>query len=195
MCILALAVVTAVVAETTVAPGDDSTGLMTTEPPPITEFSLDIHHMQSTTSSIQFRWDAAVPEWMKVSSFSITVAKIGSEVDSLMTYPEVPGREDYFEAEDLIKDAEWTVCVTSKVLNGTSNPQEVEFKDCFDSFTIPYIRPDSVYVLFLVFGYIILMILVGYISWKCAVSRKEKAQAEAEAAAAAEDEEEDKKAN
>lgn len=193
LCVLSLALVCAVYAETTVDPGDDSTGPVTTAEPPITEFSLDLQHVKSTTSSVVFRWDTAVPDWMKVLSFSVTAAVIDSESDAVMTYPKLPANEDYFEAEELVKDTDWKVCVTSSVRNGTAaDAQVIEIKECLDSFTIPYIRDDSVVGLFIVIGTITALVLAGVISWKCAVMKQEKAAA-AKAAAAEEEENEDSK--
>jgi len=193
LCLLSLALACAVYAESTVAPGDDTTGPVTTAEPPVTEFSLAIKHLKSTTDSIVFKWDAAVPEWMKVKRYSISAAIKNSDSDAVMTYPDLPAYEDYFEADDLVKDAEWDVCITSTVTNGTAaNAEVVQFKQCFDSFTIPYIRPDSVYALIIVIAVLTALVLAGVIQWKCAVMKQEK---EAAAAAAAEEENEDKKDN
>ena len=182
--LVTMALVSAVMCDTTVSADDDGvtgTGMPMTTEEPITEFALIINHMESSTSSIKFKWEAKVPKWMKVQSYAITASQVESE--AVMTYPALPGHEDSFEAEDLVKDSIYDVCITSEVMNDT---ESLEFRDCFESFTIPYIRPDSVYVLVIVVFVFTLLIMIGYCSW-----RRDVAKAEAAAAAAAEAEEEE----
>jgi len=190
--VLALALLaTCAVAETTVAFDD-----LTTDAPVevITAYNISIQHLQSTTSSVRFKWSTSIPDWMSVQNFEITATRLDSDSKSVISYPPVPKYKNFFEAEDLVKDAKWEICVTTHLLNGTSsaNPEEVEVPTCFLSKTIPYIRADSLYWMFIVLGYIVLMIIIGYVSHRCAVARKEKEEAEA---LAAEEDDEDKKQN
>ena len=177
--LVVMALASAVICETTASADDDGvtgTDMPMTTQAPITKFALVIKHMESSTSSIKFMWEARVPKWMKVQSYAITASQVDSE--AVMTYPALPGFEDFFEADDLVEDSQYDVCITSQVMNDT---ESMELRDCFKSFTIAYVRQDSVYVLFLVIAYILLMLLIGYVSWRCAVAKAEKKAAAAEA--------------
>ena len=171
--LIAMAVFSTAKSETTVSVNDVKVIPMTTEEP-ITEFSLQISHLESSTSAITFLCAPRVPKWMKVESYDITASKKGS--GAVMTYPKQPGDTVTFEVNDLVRDSQFEVCVTCHVLNNT---EPVEFLECFDSFTIPFFRPDSLYVLSIVIGYFLAMVLIGYIAWRCAVYKAKKEAAEA----------------
>jgi len=157
--------------------------LVTTEGP-ILVFSIEMYHRESTTSSISIIWRPRIPEGIEIEKYQIRTQKLDS--DSIITTPDLPPTTTEYIVEDLIKESKWQVCVVATIKNDTQIDEEQE---CIESFTIPYIRPDSVYVLAIVILVIMSLIIAGYVSWRCAVSAAE--QRAEEAAAAEDDGEED----
>ena len=151
--------------------------LVTTEAP-ITEFSIELYHRESTTSSVSIVWRPLIPEGIKITKYRIETNKQDSE--SVTTSPELPADTTEYIVEDLIKDSKWKICVVASISNDTFSQDEEHFK-CLDSFTIPYIRDDSLYVLAITVAVIGSLVLIGYLSWRCAVQEAEKRAAEAEA--------------
>lgn len=152
-----------------------TTNIPTTEEP-IREFSLLLLHRESTYSSIDIVWRPRLPEGVTVQKYIVKTTKRDS--DSVTISPELPADADEFIVEDLIKDSVFDVCVVASIANSTFSEER---EQCLESFTIPYIRDDSMYVLAIVMAVIGSLILFGYLSYRCAVAEVEKRAAEAEA--------------
>jgi hypothetical protein len=149
----------------------------TTTEAPITEFSIELYHRESSTSSISIVWRPRVPDDIRILKYIIETTKKGSK--SVITSPVLPANTTEYIVEDLIKDSKWRVCVVASVKNVTDG-STTEHQQCLESFTIPYIRDDSLYVLAIVILVIGGLIVAGYMCWRCAVNRAEKAAQETE---------------
>jgi hypothetical protein len=163
---------------------DESGMIITTTEGPATEFSIRFEHKESTTSSVKFFFHQRIPEWMNVEKHQILTQIVGSE--SVLHSPEIDGAEDMYEVENLEKDNQLKICVVTTVTHTNSSDRHEEvFRNCFHSFTIPYIRNDSLYILIAVVAVLAALVIIGICGHARAVARAQ--------AAAEEEEEEDKK--
>lgn len=159
---------------------EDSTtaGPEPTEPP---VFDIELFHTGSDTNEIDINWISHSSFNDDVKRYYITAQKKGSE--NMLTSPDMESDVREFLIEDLVHESDYEICLYAEMKNGTL------IDTCDDYFTIPFVRDDSLIVLFCVLGYIFLMILIGYLCWSYA---KKKAEAEYEEE---EEEEEEEKGN
>lgn len=143
-------------AATTVSPG--SLAANATTPPP---FSFSISEIGVNTNHIEIQFDI-VPANHTIVKYLVTAQKKDS--DSVIISPEINNTVTTYTIDDLMTDSEYEICATATVKNSTG---EFEVQDCLAEETIPLIRADSLYILFIVLGYFIIMVLIGIICWKC----------------------------
>lgn len=154
---------------TTLSTADVLTTLSTTPPP----LKLSLSHVKSSTSSIKVNW--SVPNGYFLKEYRIQATKETS--DSLMVSPTFHGdNETDYELHDLMTNSDYLVCIDA-IVTGLNNTEYIE---CISSFTIPVIRVDSVVVLCCVLGYLLLMVLIGYLCWRRAHKKKAEQEAEEE---------------
>ena len=149
--------------------GDSTTEtLPTTTAEPTT---IQLKHRESTTSSIEVEW--YVPTFMRdsVSTYIIQSNKKDSEV--IITSPSL--NDTMFLIEDLRSNMEYTVCLHVTDIDGNDGDEVCEQFE-----TIPFIRLSSIYGMIASLGYILLMILLGYIFWRCKMNELQKAEDEEE---------------
>ena len=143
---------------------DNNTAAPTTTPVIITKFSLDLRHESSTISSIHITWNAAIPEWVTVEKYQIKTQKIGSE--SITLSPGLEKDTNEYIVENLVSNSDYEVCIMASIINNTV---PVETTTCRDFFTIPIMRYDSMYVLGAAIALFVMLILIGCVTWRCAV--------------------------
>lgn len=153
---------------------------VTTQAPEILEFSLEINHLASSVSSIELSWKALVPDSIRVERYRITAVKNGSE--AVTTGPPLKPTRTGYVVEDLVADSMYHVCVMVTLVNTTSlivegaEGVEEEYRQCVHVATIPYILENSLYVLCGTIGFILFLVLVGFITWRCAMCHAEQAE-------------------
>lgn len=76
------------------------------------------------------------------------------------------------------RDHAYTICVQAVVkANHTEELKMESLKECVSTSTIQGIHPASLIALLLTLLFFLLCVVVGYVSWKCAVRKQEKDQA------------------
>ena len=80
LCVLTLALVS------TLCRSQPSVAEANTTTAAITEFSLDLEHKSSSTSSISISWITRIPEWITVQKYQILTQRIGSQSMILSPY-------------------------------------------------------------------------------------------------------------
>ena len=140
-------------AATTAAPNDTAT--TATDPG---EFGIVVIHEESDTSKISITWtvnDAG----HDVESFIVESRKTDGK-DKIVS-PPLNGSVRGYVVEDLRTNTEYQICLKPSVESKPDAQPECEvFK------TLATIRKDSILVLLLVLGYLLLMIIIGIICWK-----------------------------
>ena len=144
-------------------------GEVTTEKDDVRTFYLDIYHVSSSITSIDVAWKTKVPDWMTIDKFEIITKKIGSGSTTLLKTEGLANDTSGYVVTDLTPDSEYDVCVVAYILNGTAVGATVEVEECIMTFTIPYVRDDSLYVLGTVIGLFVILMVIGCITWRCAV--------------------------
>jgi hypothetical protein len=142
----------------------------------ITEFSLEAFHINSTYNSICVAWRSKVPADITVKNYKVYSHLRGSE--SYIMSPLLPGSAKVYTEHDLIRDEEFVVCVEAIIVNG-SFLHSVESKTsrvCIDAYTIPYMRPDSVYVLFIMVMTLVGLLVAAIWMWRRDLNRFRAAQ-------------------
>jgi len=164
--------------------GDDDE--QTTEVPaasttPLPDFDVEIDRAGINVNEITIVWESPSAYNDEVDHYYLTATKIGSE--NVLTSPDLDSDVREYRIADLVHESDYQVCLYAVMKNGTTipdcSPTEVDPKDPNSEVyhTLAFIRDSSLVVLFCVLGYILLMILLGYICWSYA---KKKAEAEYE---------------
>ena len=125
-----------------------------------TVFSFSIHEVQVNTDLIEIAFDIN-PVNFTVVKYVVTAQKKDS--DSVIISPDINNTVTQYTVHDLMTDSEYEICATVTLKNSTGEFEETE---CLAEETIPLIRADSLYILFIVLGYFIIMVLIGIICWK-----------------------------
>ena len=138
-------------------------------------------HKESTTTAIIVEWEVSAD--YEAMGFRVMVQKEGSR--DVIRSPALPASQREYATEDLVMHASYNVCLWAAINSGevgfTSDENgDVFYKEhwCIDAVTIPIMRDDSVIALVAALGYIILMILIGYLCWRYAKSRMEREEDE-----------------
>lgn len=126
--------------------------------PPV--FNINLTHVESDTSHIDIAW-VLVPAGYEVDSWVVQAQKEDSE--SLIISPSLNATTRDYSVEDLMAKTDYVICLIASAANESWSG---EVTTCEDMSTIALIRWDSIYVLFLVIGYLLLMVLIGIICWK-----------------------------
>lgn len=175
----ALCLFQAVVAQDDAAGADDAgdgedstTPAAPTEPP---QFSVNFHRTSVDTNAIGIRWENDDDFDSAVSYYYVTAQREGS--DSVLRSANISNTDRTFNVEDLVHESGYTICLYAVMTNGTlarncENDETLE--------TIPFVRDDSLIVLFCVLGCILLMILLGYFCWSYAKKKAEEEYEEEE---------------
>lgn len=168
------------VVTTTVLP---TTEQVSTEPP---EFSIKVLENERSTSSIAIDW--VIPKFYqdKVKNFEVQGKKRNSS--AIISSTALTSEHRSYIIEDLRTNTDYEVCVFVTVvdIDGVNGP--VEYEDCKYLSTIAIMRVGSIIGLIVALGYILLMILLGYLCW-----RYHKSKILAEQAKKEEDEENENK--
>lgn len=139
--------------------------------------SLRVEHVESRTSSITVKWTSNFTD----QYFQVFARSLTSGILLLAR----PTNETELTLTDLTVDTSYKVCV---LVNTRSSPSAVSLaagimsgdhqdhtkvvKACLMLSTIPYIRIDSVLVLFGVVSFIVLSIVAAIFCWKCSLAEE-----------------------
>ena len=126
--------------------------------------SMNVRQVESSPHDLYFTWD--LPQGMEIQDeFEVKAQKRGSR-SWIIAYGDSTATS--FHLADLMTNAHYTVCmsVTLTPVNNTEPASEaVNQRECAVMRTPPTIRADSVLVLLAVIGYLLAMVLLGYICW------------------------------
>ena len=149
---------------------------MPTSPAQTPEQFLNISPRRRTTSSLEVRWK--VPDGYILSKSYLEAKRMnsGDQGVSVVT-PDLGNATSKYEISDLMTNSKYEICLYAEVTkidpNITSDMEE-NIVRCTTMSTVPLIRADSLIVLFCVIGYLLLMILIGYLCWRRAHKQKEE---------------------
>ena len=131
--------------------------------------TLHLKRKDSTPNSLLVTWQ--LPEEYEVGSFDTKTQKEGS--DSEIIGPRVNGPITEYEIPDLMTNSKYEVCMVMTLVpvNASSGLENETVRDCAIMKTPPAIRADSLIVLFCVIGYLLLMVLLGYLCWRRAMKQ------------------------
>lgn len=135
----------------------------TTTQPPV--FHLEFERISVDTNAIGIQWSLDQSFSDDVDYFYVTAQRDGSEFE--LRSPEIDATDRKFNVDDLVHESGYTICLHAVFENGTEF-EEPMCKDDDSLETIPFVRDDSLIVLFCVLGCIFLMILMGYLCWSYA---------------------------
>ena len=139
---------------------------------------VDVTHRESSTSSISIEWRVRDEYLYDVIEFMVETRKMDS---AAVTRSEpLPVERRFYEIRDLSTNAGYEICVSGwKLANATVVDDNVSQRHCVEMATIPLIRTDSLVVLGISIGLVLLTIVAGYLCWRCAKARLERAAAKA----------------
>ena len=137
---------------------------------------LNIAPKRRTTSSLEVRWK--VPEGYILNKSYLQARRLheGDQQVSVVT-SDLGNATSKFVINDLMTDSKYEICLygeVARVSYNASADMEGDIVECVKMSTVPLIRADSLIVLFCVIGYIVLMILIGYLCWRRAHKQKEE---------------------
>lgn len=139
--------------------------------------TLAIEHVSSTTSSISIRWvdvwnvtststgscadvdDSATTPAADKTSMTVKIRATSLSTNMMLISPAIDGNlSNTFTLPDLAVDSAYRVCVL----------RQTECT-CTELRTIPMIRMDSLLAVVLTIAFIVLLILLALVCWRCAV--------------------------
>lgn len=186
LCTVALALQVAIVicadsSATTASPELNVTSLELNFTSPSNEstvFFLSVQYNESSTTTIHITWD--VPETNDIRHYYVQSRR--KDRSDIIRSPPLPSSRRNYVIHDLVRNSEYQVCVYAHFDNETST------SNCTDMGTIPLIRDDSLIGVFCALGYILLMILLGYLVWRYHKRKSEKKLLESEEGSRSEEE-------
>ena len=133
------------------------------------DFTLELRRKDSSPHDLYITW--TLPEDFEFAGdFDIKAQKRGSD-----SWIIAHGKQDAtsFHLADLMTNARYRVCMTVPIQAVNASTWEaVTHDECSSMKTPPAIRADSVLVLLAVIGYLLVMVLIGYICWSHAHKRQ-----------------------
>ena len=149
-----------------------NTSMITT---PVPDFGVVLTHLGSSTSSITVEW--TIPSAYDAHIMEYMVQARKKDSDSVLRSPSITPTERLYEVADLMTNSHYEICIYAKFKEGHEVNGSIP-EACDELYTLALIRNDSLIALFAALGYIVLMILIGYLCWYCAQKRSKGAASE-----------------
>ena len=136
-----------------------------------TDKAFALRRVDSTPHTLLIGWNVTERGYDVMSSkIQIEVRKKGRDMWMNGTVSSTAHR---YTVHDLFSNSQYTVCLRAELIEIQTSTTD-DHEQCVTMMTPPQIRPDSLLGLFAVIGFLLAMVLLGYICWSRANSNLEE---------------------